>query len=52
MAEPSELDVPCLDCEHNATMPGAALLPPLCGRDAVSGGVGQVPLFGLWVKAG
>jgi hypothetical protein len=27
MADPSELDVSCLDCHHNATMPVAALLP-------------------------
>src|SRR3954454_20479804 len=27
MADPSELDVSCLDCHHNTTMPVAALLP-------------------------
>jgi hypothetical protein len=27
MADPGELDVSCLDCHHNATMPVAALLP-------------------------
>jgi hypothetical protein len=27
MADPGELDVPCLGCHHNATMPMAALLP-------------------------
>jgi hypothetical protein len=27
MADPGELDVTCLDCHHNTTMPGAALLP-------------------------
>ncbi len=26
MADPSELDVSCLDCHHNTTMPVAALL--------------------------
>ena len=27
MADPGELDVSCLDCHHNTTMPVAALLP-------------------------
>jgi hypothetical protein len=27
MADPGELDVTCLDCHHNTTMPVAALLP-------------------------
>jgi hypothetical protein len=27
MADPGELDVACLDCHHNTTMPVAALLP-------------------------
>jgi hypothetical protein len=27
MADPGELDVSCLDCHHDATMPVAALLP-------------------------
>jgi hypothetical protein len=27
MVDPGELDVSCLDCHHNATMPVAALLP-------------------------
>ena len=27
MADPGGLDVTCLDCHHNTTMPGAALLP-------------------------
>ena len=27
MADPGELDVTCLDCRHNTTMPVAALLP-------------------------
>jgi hypothetical protein len=27
MANPGELDVSCLDCHHNATMPVAAMLP-------------------------
>jgi len=27
MADPSELDVTCLDCHHNTTIPVAALLP-------------------------
>jgi len=27
MADPGELDVSCLDCHHNATMPVTALLP-------------------------
>ena len=27
MADPGELDVSCLDCHHNATMPVAPLLP-------------------------
>jgi hypothetical protein len=27
MADPGELDVPCLDCHYNTTMPVAALLP-------------------------
>ena len=27
MADPGELDVSCLDCHHNTTMP-VALLPP------------------------
>ena len=27
MADPGELDVTCLDCDHNTTMPVAALLP-------------------------
>ena len=27
MADPGELDVSCLDCHHNATIPVAALLP-------------------------
>jgi hypothetical protein len=27
MANPGELDVSCLDCHHNMTMPVAALLP-------------------------
>jgi hypothetical protein len=27
MADPGELDVLCLDCHHNTTMPVAALLP-------------------------
>ena len=27
MADPGELDVSCLDCHHNTTMPMAALLP-------------------------
>jgi hypothetical protein len=27
MADPGELDVSCLDCHHNTTMPVTALLP-------------------------
>jgi hypothetical protein len=27
IADPGELDVSCLDCHHNATMPVATLLP-------------------------
>ena len=27
MADPGQLDVSCLDCHHNATMPMATLLP-------------------------
>ena len=27
MADPGELDVSCLDCHHNTSMPVAALLP-------------------------
>ena len=27
MADPGELDVTCLDCHHNATMPVTVLLP-------------------------
>ena len=27
MVDPGELDVSCLDCHHNTTMPVAALLP-------------------------
>ena len=27
VADPGELDVTCLDCHHNTTMPVAALLP-------------------------
>ena len=27
MADPGELNVSCLDCHHNTTMPVAALLP-------------------------
>jgi hypothetical protein len=27
MADPGELDITCLDCHHNTTMPVAALLP-------------------------
>ena len=27
IADPGELDVSCLDCHHNTTMPVAALLP-------------------------
>ena len=27
MTDPGELDVSCLDCHHNTTMPVAALLP-------------------------
>jgi hypothetical protein len=27
MADPGELDLWCIDCHHNATMPVAALLP-------------------------
>ena len=27
VADPGELDVSCLDCHHNTTMPAAALLP-------------------------
>jgi hypothetical protein len=27
IADPGELDVTCLDCHHNTTMPVAALLP-------------------------
>jgi hypothetical protein len=33
MADPGELDVSCLDCRHNTTLPVAALLPAApCGR--------------------
>src|SRR5688500_2556274 len=33
MADPGELDVSCLDCRHNTTVPVAALLPAApCGR--------------------
>jgi hypothetical protein len=32
MADPGELDVSCLDCRHNMTLPVAALLPAAsCG---------------------
>jgi hypothetical protein len=48
MTGPGELDVSCLDCHHNATMPVAALLS---SRNAVPRSVGQVPLFGLWIQA-
>jgi hypothetical protein len=30
MADPSELDVSCLDCHHNTTMPVAGPAAPLC----------------------
>jgi hypothetical protein len=33
VADPGELDVSCLDCRHNTTVPVAALLPAApCGR--------------------
>jgi hypothetical protein len=52
MADPGELDVSCLDCHHNATMPVAALLPrtrlkprsPKCGAGSAVRPVGQ----GMW----
>jgi hypothetical protein len=51
MADPGELDVTCLDCHHNTTMPVAALLPRYAAETPFPEVWGRVPLFGLWVQA-
>ena len=51
-ADPGELDVSCLDCHHNTTMPVAALLPRYAAETPFSGGVGRVSLFRLRFEAG
>jgi hypothetical protein len=47
MADPRELDVSCLDCHHNATMPVATLLPRYTAKTPFSRGVGRVPLSAI-----
>ena len=44
MADPGELDVSCLDCHHNMTMPVAACCPamPLKRRFLTSGAASAV----------
>jgi hypothetical protein len=51
MTDPGELDVSCLGCHHNTTMPVAALLPRYPAETPFSGGLERVSLFGLGPQA-
>ena len=48
MADPGELDVSCLDCHHNTTMPMAALLPRYAAETPFPDIWDGFRCFGLW----
>jgi hypothetical protein len=53
MADPGELDVSCLDCHHNATMPVAALLPRYAAETPFPDVWGGFRCSAcLWIEAG
>ena len=51
MADPGELDVSCLDCHHNTTMPVAALLPRYAAETPFPEAWGGFRCS-AWIKAG
>jgi hypothetical protein len=52
MADPGELDVTCLDCHHNTTMPVAALLSRYAAETPFPEVWGRFRCSALWYKAG